>query len=100
MRGYQFIILVLCSDENHNSAHYPDEMNTEWCVQTPANRIVITSRNVSLVYKIPYILRDSCGSLSRRVSSPERCFLWDSKLLMKLIVKRQLSSEYVILTMT
>lgn len=46
MHAY-LIFFVLCSDDNHNSAHYPDEMNTEWCVQTPANRIVITSHNVS-----------------------------------------------------
>jgi hypothetical protein len=33
------------SDDNQNSAHRPDHLNPEWYVQTPANRIVITTAN-------------------------------------------------------
>ena len=38
------------SDDNENTAHYPDAFNTKWCIQTPAQKISITTNTVSWSY--------------------------------------------------
>jgi len=42
------LFCVVCgSEDNRNTAHYPDELNPEWYVQTPAESVEITTPNVS-----------------------------------------------------